>query len=146
MLQLTTKSTSARRGGGSSKVIPTVVLSIATGDLTSSTIFTKISEFQKNDDVYFHEFLTHTVVLQVARSTTVHLATAASTLRDSGRMLGVNWDPVTIYPVQSSRLKKIPDGPYFIHGHGIFEAWKVYSDDCDAFQTTVVPNRSGPYE
>jgi len=134
------------QGSGSNRVLPTVVLSIATGDLTSSTICTKISEFQKNDDVYSREFLTDTVVLQIAKSTSIRLATVASILRDSGRELGVNWDAVNILILQSSQLKKVPDGPYFVHGHGIFEAWKVYSDDCDAFQTTVVPNRSGPCE
>lgn len=106
----------------------------------------KISNFQHSDDVYSRVFLTSTVVLQAAKSTRLNLTEAKSILRECGKEIGVNLDAVKILTLRFPGRKEIPEGPYFIQGEGIFEAWKVYSDDCDTFQTTVMPDRSGSHE
>lgn len=145
-LQLTTKSISCTQDRSNNRVHPTIILSIDNVDLNLRVICAKISEFQHHDDVYSPAFLTDTVILQTARWSKIYLKRAASILRDCGKELGVEWDDVNILVLPSSQVKSVPEGPYFLHGQGIFEAWKVYSDDCDAFQTTVIPNRFGPHE
>ncbi|CZR58635.1 uncharacterized protein PAC_08527 [Phialocephala subalpina] len=120
-------SISFAQESSSNRVSPAVVLSVRNGGLNSRAIYAKISEFQHLDDVYSHAFLTDTVVLQTTKLSTICLKTAASILRDCGEKLGVKWNPVKILMLQSPPLKEIPDGPYFIHGQGIFEAWKVFS-------------------
>lgn len=33
----------------------------------------------------------------------------------------------------------LPSGPYFAHDKGIYDAWRLYSDELDAFEIAVIP-------
>lgn len=40
----------------------------------------------------------------------------------------------------ASDLSKLPSGPYFLHGPNLYQAWKLYDDDADAFAFGVIPD------
>lgn len=41
----------------------------------------------------------------------------------------------------ASQTAAIPSGPYFLLGNGLHQAWRLYTDDLDAFIVSVVPDR-----
>ena len=51
--------------------------------------------------------------------------------------------PVTlriIYAVTDCCEIPLPSGPYFVYQDGLYEAWRQYPDDLDAFEIPVVPH------
>ncbi|KAH8820212.1 amidase signature domain-containing protein [Xylogone sp. PMI_703] len=127
-------------------VKPTIVITLQDNDPSPAVICQKLKSWQHIDDVYSRYFLSDTVILQGAKSNSIHPPTGASMLRLCGKELGVDWTSLRIIYLATAPPKDIPDGPYFIHGQGIFEAWRVYADDYDAFQTTIMPSLTGPHE
>jgi hypothetical protein len=46
-----------------------------------------------------------------------------------------------------SQTAAIPSGPYLLLGNDLHQAWRLYTDDLDAFIVSVVPDRvSAPNE
>ncbi|KAH6611612.1 hypothetical protein Trco_001632 [Trichoderma cornu-damae] len=37
-------------------------------------------------------------------------------------------------------FEDLPSGPYFLHGPNLYQAWRLYDDDLDAFTFGVIPN------
>lgn len=103
-------------------ITPVVVL---TSDLLGSYA-QKLRDFEK-DDVYSTAFSQNLVILyrdgesfdsghlSIRAFSTIHYASANST---SGGIL---------------------PGPYFLHGFGIHQAWRLYPDHLDAFIFGVIP-------
>jgi hypothetical protein len=38
------------------------------------------------------------------------------------------------------------EGPYFIQGNELHQAWLLYPDELEAFVSTIVPSKSDPYK
>lgn len=41
------------------------------------------------------------------------------------------------FTITSSSKTLLPSGPYFIYDNGIYQAWRLYPDDLDAFEFSV---------
>lgn len=111
---------------------PFVVLSPKNGKLARSEVLDAVSQFTKTDDVFSADFLTDLIGLQTPGES----ATKVQDLRDLNTALG-QWDVTSTVIVTGDR--ELPPGPYFLCGANVHQAWKLYPDDLDAFQTTVVP-------
>lgn len=40
-------------------------------------------------------------------------------------------------------FEQLPSGPYFLYGPNLYQAWRLYSDDQDAFTIGVIPEDIG---
>lgn len=38
-----------------------------------------------------------------------------------------------------SPFERLPSGPYFLHGPNLYQAWRLYDDNLEAFTTGVIP-------
>ena len=48
--------------------------------------------------------------------------------------------------MKPSDTDNLPEGPYFLHGESLHQAWRLYSDDLESFTTGVMPDDEGvPY-
>ena len=52
-----------------------------------------------------------------------------------------SWSPSIIYNLKDdSDYEEVAEGPYFLVGDELHEAWRLYPDYLDSFMTTVVPD------
>lgn len=100
------------------------MVSSRSSNITADELLKVVNEFPKRDDVYSTDFLACLVIqtppgvkLQ-STSLQVHHAEA------------------------ESEEALLPSGPYFIYENGIYEVWRLYPDDLDTFEITIVPDPS----
>lgn len=129
MIALTSQATVSLDSASQSDPKPVVLLKsehIETQGLKS--IF---ASFESRDDVFSRDFLEKCETIVLLESTT------NSGLRTS---LG-KWDVKNIETVAEGKTS-LPEGPYFLVGNSIHQAWKLYADDLDSFSVTVVPEHT----
>lgn len=53
----------------------------------------------------------------------------------------VNDRPLYRFANDSSikEIGELPSGPYFLYGPNLYQAWRLYADDLDAFTTGIIP-------
>lgn len=97
----------------------------------------KIRSFTDADDVFSSDFLTRTLIIQ---SSSKHTSIANL---PTAMVLAIGDDKWQIHDIYSLNVgtndKLLPEGPYFLIEREIHQAWKLYSDTLDAFQTTCIP-------
>ena len=45
-----------------------------------------------------------------------------------------------VFSVENGTDSLIPSGPYFLYNSKIYQAWRLYEDDLDAFVVPIIPN------
>lgn len=86
-----------------------------------------LDAFGHQDDVFSDDFKS-VAILQCSQD--VALSTVAARLAESRHFQAVYTN------APGDTHDRLPQGPYFIQGQSIHQAWKLYEDDLDAF---VVP-------
>lgn len=95
------------------------------------------------DDIFCGEFLSDTVVL---RNGEVIQQCLEKPWKSGPTSAWQQWQPAnTIY--LSDKNAKLPDGPYFLFGKDLHEAWRMYTDPLDSFITSIIADpESEDYE
>ncbi|KAI1121626.1 putative amidase [Nemania abortiva] len=126
------------------QVVGTLIEQVASSDITPILVLgddilrgsedelgNLLKHFKEIDDVYEEEF-SHTLV--------VH---PSSIDADTGASASLNRPPgcSTLYNARaSSNESRLPPGPYFLRGSSIHQAWRLYTDELDAFTFGVIPD------
>lgn len=67
---------------------------------------------------------------------------ASSNDTASSRLLPPNFSD-TVYQLDTTQLlsdlTELPSGPYILHGPNLYQAWRLYGDQFEAFTTGVIP-------
>ncbi|KAL8980442.1 MAG: hypothetical protein Q9205_004469 [Flavoplaca limonia] len=112
---------------------PVTVISTVNGNLSEKDIVDQITAFLAKDDVYSEDFAS-TVVIQMPTGTTLENPINLSFIEQHS-LTKSNVHYSTVIPTENLLLS----GPYFVPGTGIYEAWRLYSDELDAFEIAVIP-------
>ncbi|KAL9637569.1 MAG: hypothetical protein Q9204_001829 [Flavoplaca sp. TL-2023a] len=112
---------------------PVTVISTATGNLSEKDITDEITAFPAKDDVYSEDFAS-TVVIQLPTGTALENPINLSSIEQHS-LTKSNVHYSTVIPTEIL----LPSGPYFVHDTGIYEVWRLYSDELDAFEIAVIP-------
>lgn len=122
------------------RCLPTVVISTDDGNINEHSILARISDFSDRDDVFCSDFLSNTLVIQRRGS---HCLTESTIPRTLEMLVdGQHWK-VCIRVLDSLEHEHvIPNGPYFLVSNNLRQAWKLFPDYLDAFQTTCIPSAS----
>ncbi|KAI1122276.1 amidase signature domain-containing protein [Nemania abortiva] len=123
---------------------PALLFSETDTSLVSDQILLQVARFQELDDVFDSNFLSNVLIIH-GRS-----PEGSSKLRrglaGSQPLQDKSWPLDTIYTTQGALIgSHVPSGPYFLCGHVIFQAWKIYVDYFSSFQTAVLPVLGSPY-
>lgn len=105
------------------------------------TLLATLDRFLTTDDVFSEDFLSDIVVTNVPASDnfTAHKALTHCKPGD--------WNPHTIITLSTFSMQNPPtEGPYFLLGRALYQAWRLYPDRADAFATTFVPTAADPYQ
>lgn len=114
---------------------PATVISTG-GNLSEQNIVDEIKRFLARDDVYSEDFASTIVIHMpagVALDSPINLSSS-----QQYNLKNAHLD----YSLALPNENLLPSGPYFIHNDGIYEAWRLYPDDLDAFEIAVVPQDS----
>jgi hypothetical protein len=104
-----------------------VLLSVQDAGYASEHAQRAFDDFVRRDDVFCDDF-TSVVILQSRQS--IDTTAIATRLGESRCFQAIYTnDPAVTH-------ESLPQGPYFIHGKSIHQAWKLYDDHLDAF---VIP-------
>lgn len=109
------------------------VISTVDGDLSHKDIVDEITRFLAHDDVYSEAFAS-SIVVQVPTGITPEVPTGLITNEQDGLK-----SAYLHFSIANSTETLLPSGPYFVHDDGIYEAWRLYPDELDAFEIAVVP-------
>ena len=128
---------------------PETVISTG-GNLSEQNIVDEIKGFLARDDVYSEDFAS-TIVIQMPAGGALDSPINLSSWQQYNLK---NLSSCQQYNLRNSHLdysralrgeKLLPSGPYFLYNDGMYEAWRLYPDDLDAFEVAVVlQDRYGP--
>ena len=110
--------------------VPVVVLSEATLK-SPDAIIDALNDFAKLDDVFCKDFMTDTIVANgFPKEQSVARVRAIIAARD--------WNVRKVFELKAQpQQPTIPDGPYFMIGNELHQAWRLYPDHLDAFASTI---------
>lgn len=115
--------------GQGDEPVPVVVIGRGHDTLNFSVISAKLAHFEAVDDVFSAEF---GKVLIVASS-----RTSVKGLASYQKV-----EPIIYHldsEVSAVANGSLPDGPYFLRGRNLHQAWRLYPDELEAFSFGVVP-------
>ncbi len=92
----------------------------------------EIKGFLARDDVYSEDFASTIVIHMPAR-----VALDSHINRSSCHLYSLKNSHLD-YSLARGGENLLPSGPYFLYNDGIYEAWRLYPDDLDAFEVAVV--------
>ena len=110
---------------------PATLISAADGRVDREAIIDRITEFLSTDDVYVQRFASN-VIIQTLADTSIDRS-----IYSPFETNGVNVVSISFATASSSQAL-LPSGPYFIYKNGIYESWRLYIDDLDAFEFSVI--------
>jgi hypothetical protein len=126
-IQAGVKSVNGMKLGVDNTIRPAVVLS-APHALDNYSISETLQTFHNTDDVFSADFQ-DVLVLQVPPGFDRKLIPQSA--------LGFN----SIFTLTlEDEATGVPPGPYFLQNRTLHQAWRLYTDDLDAFITTVIPD------
>lgn len=125
----------------SASVLPAVVVTLATLDVSLETIKNTFTRFAIEDDVFHEDFTTGGYLLLQGASS----RPTPSLPADIADYLAAR--SIVMLHLDST----LPQGPYFARGRQLHQAWRLYPDFLSAFTTIVVPEeansgKNGPVE
>ena len=106
--------------------MPAVVFNVGTQAVTDHQLHEILARLEVKDDVFNHTFTKWRVLFAQKRGPQEPTATLPETLEDYLR-------------TQSSKLlfstdtNYLPEGPYFLRGRSLHQAWRLYVDESGAF-------------
>lgn len=112
--------------------MPAVVFNVGKQAVTVHELHEVFARFEAKDDVFSRAFTKRSVLLAQTRGPQEPTATLPETLQDFLRS-------------QSSKLlfstdtNYLPEGPYFLRGRSLHQAWRLYADESRAFVTSLTP-------
>ncbi|EFR04156.1 amidase [Nannizzia gypsea CBS 118893] len=131
-------------------VTPAVVLHGQLGELSSETIQETFDRFLDVDDVFQEAFTKDTFLIlsmpigsqpaKVGNSTLSHTSTGRLSLEALPAELASSLKSKSLVLCVLDGEFDLPEGPYFIVGQNLHQAWRLYPDTLGAFSTTVVPD------
>lgn len=107
---------------------PAVVINVADPEISEKHIIQTFERFSKTDDVFSRAFQEGLVILQ-------------SKAKLEPFSLPSGWT----FHINNQELH-LPNGPYFVKGGSVHQAWRLYADDLDAFLSTSFPDDDVPYK
>jgi hypothetical protein len=113
------------------EILPVVVLSEPVLELED--VVKSFGIFSKMDDVFSKAFERTLIVQNGVGVGSVQREQFLNDLDKSGR-----FSAVLVSQVESSN-DLLPSGPYFLRGQNLYQAWRLYPDDLDAFIFAVIP-------
>ncbi|KAK3395311.1 putative amidase [Podospora didyma] len=115
--------------------MPAVLLSVEDG-FASEHVQKVLDDFAHRDNVFCDDF-NSAVILQFAGSHGVkNTAAAVAELAENHRFQAIH----THNPSPTHPPSPLAQGPYFIRGKSIHQAWKLYDDHLDAFVILTIPD------
>lgn len=117
-------------------IAPATLISLSHHGIGASAITKMIEHFLTFDDVYSVAFAS---LIVVQRSSAA--APQKCSQHDNESLLlefPINGKFITARAICYEG--NLPSGPYFVRDGVIHEAWRLYCDDLDAFEITVVPH------
>ncbi|KAI0389546.1 hypothetical protein F5Y17DRAFT_120049 [Xylariaceae sp. FL0594] len=122
-------------------ILAVVFHAVRKRDVTSDFLQAELDRYGKEDDVYQPRFSREGILIVVTEE------------RDEGSIMPLD---ESIAPYLSSLSSKIlflddissaslRDGPYFVRGRSIRQAWRLYNDKNTAFIESVLSTRGNPY-
>ena len=126
------------------QVVAATVLHHDDHALTLAVVQDTLAQFSKLDDVFRPGFAQDTFLLVQTRPPcgTSHSGPEARPADQDGCIpseLANYLESKSLVPVLLADLP-VPEGPYFIVGRELHQAWRLYPDHLGAFATTVVPD------
>ena len=109
------------------------VISTADGRLTGQNIVDDIARFLRLDDVYGKAFA-RALVIQMPEGIVLEHSITSS----NSEQYGLKFDSLDLSFANSTDIL-LPSGPYFVYEDVIYEAWRLYPDNLDAFEFAVIP-------
>ncbi|GAP92178.1 putative amidase [Rosellinia necatrix] len=124
--------------GGS--IVPAVVLHTEDQDITADLFRSEFNRYDEEDDVYQHHFSKNGVVFLVS-----HRDEDPSPTLPEPVVQFLSSLSSTLFLLDGRRVS-LRDGPYFLRGRSLFEAWRLYPDTNEVFTLPVISARGGhPY-
>lgn len=119
-------------------ITPATLISFPRHDTCASAIAKTIEDFLTIDDVYSAAFAS-LIVIQTPSAAARH---DFSQHDDESMLVELRINDKIITTTAIYYEGDLPSGPYFVRDHVIHEAWRLYCDDLDAFEITVVPHEN----
>ena len=97
-----------------------------------------LTKFDEIDDVYSPDF--------AAQSTFIFAHTTQPPILDE--LVSTYLESASQGKYMHQKAENTADwigGPYFLRGNQLHQAWRLYSDDLEAFVSTTIPTESDPY-
>ena len=117
--------------------IPVTVLSLNRRQHETYDIAQLIKTFLTEDDVWSTDFLSTVVIQLLPDSPAKNIVSL-----DDDKTFIQGFTSRILFTTVQSRKMLLPSGPYFVHESQIHEAWRLYADELDCFEITVVPDES----
>lgn len=117
-------------------ITPATLMSFSHRDIRATVTAKTIEDFLTTDDVYSAAF-SSLIIIQTPSAAARH---EFSQHEDESMLLEfpINGKIITTMAIYYSG--DLPPGPYFVRDGVIHEAWRLYCDNLDAFEITVVPH------
>ena len=117
-------------------VKPLILLSQLGPAINANTLSKAIHKFKDEDDVFSQDFLNDTIVIQTPPNVAFNVESLEHLETEFG-----GWNITSILHLAiSNDGSLLPEGPYFLHGGNLHQAWRLYPDDLDCFMSTVIPD------
>ncbi|KAM5460203.1 hypothetical protein MferCBS49748_007745 [Microsporum ferrugineum] len=134
----------------SSTVVPAVVLHDQPGKLSSKTIQETFDRFLDIDDVFQEAFTKDAFLIlpkpiggqsvKIGNATLNHISSGCLSLDALPAELASYLKSRSLVMCVLDEELDLPEGPYFIVGQNLHQAWRLYPDTLGAFSTTIVPD------
>lgn len=133
-----------------SKVVPAVVIHRQPQELSSKTIQGYFDHFQDSDGVFQEQFTKNAFLVlpksiksqrgQREEATLDRKSAELFDKEDFSADLTNYLDSKSLVPCDLEEELDIPEGPYFVVGKSLHQAWRLYPDNFGAFSTAVIPD------
>ncbi|KAI1121232.1 amidase signature enzyme [Nemania abortiva] len=121
-------------------IVPAVVLHTQGQLITVDFLQSEFNRYDEEDDVFQHQFSKNNVLLLVYDRDEELAATLPEPV---ARFLSSG---SSTFFFLDGRSVSLPDGPYFLRGRNLHQAWRLYSDTNQVFTLPVISADSGrPY-
>lgn len=113
---------------------PVLVLSSNNGDVDADVVSETVQKFAAMDDVFSADFLSDRLIVQAQSGVKPRGLGAMVVSTPYGR-----WTFETVVTSHDTAESPIvPNGPYFLRGKSLHQAWRLYPDKLDCFTTAIV--------
>lgn len=115
-------------------------------EFSKESVIKVIEDLSRHDDVFCLDFVTETFLVDVPQAHSTDVQALFSGLPYEGLIKGTTWCLKNVLSIVAPHKNghSLPSGPYFLKNRCVHEAWRLYTDDYDCFQTTITPCPTSP--